>query len=196
MSAGTEIPRDTLERWALAVHAWLCDAEGVGVVAEAMVATKMDRRAVMAGIQLLRDEALWVIEVDERGMISASAVTEPMFTKPEYRVRCMHRSTSIDGRQRIVSCNACGDLLDPFDVLNEIANAGQLRWIVGSEMSRREAEQRAAQLAKVKREEDNAKARVRTARDRATELEARVRQLQAEVEGLERLAGAREAGAA
>jgi hypothetical protein len=193
----TEIPRETLERWALAVHEWLAaDDHGSGVIADVIVGTKLDRRAVMAGIQVLRDEGLWVIQVDERGRIRASAVTEPMFTKPEYRVRCMHRSTSIDDRQRIVSCNACGDLLDPFDVLHYIAFDGELRMAAGRDRARSESARAQKELEAVKREEANAKARVRAARDRAAHLEARIRQLQAEVEGLEQLAGHQEAGVA
>lgn len=196
MSADTEIPRDTLERWALAVHDWLSEAEGLGVVAEAMVATKMDRRAVLAGIQLLRDEGLWVVQVDERGRIRASPIDDPMFVKAPLPDRwCHHHRTYIDASHRLVSCRDCGMLIDPFDALNDIANH-QIRLRVTADHAQRESDARAKSLAKVKREEDNAKARVRAARDRAAELEVRVRQLQAEVEALERLAARQQAGAA
>lgn len=184
----TEIPRDTLERWALEVHRWLMDPEhaGTGVIADAMVGTGLDRRAVLAGIQVLRDEGLWVIQVDDRGRIRAAQSTDPMFTRPEHRTSCAHRNTIIDARQRIVSCTKCGDLLDPFDVLNEVANA-ELRWTAATDRAERQARDATRRLADVERQEANAKARVRTAQTRATELEHRIRQLSAELEGLERL---------
>lgn len=183
----SDIPIDTLERWALAVHQWLADDDQHGeVIADAMVATRLDRAAVLAGIQHLRDEGFWVIQVDDRGRITASMIDEPMFTRAT-PVACFHRRTRIDERTRTVTCRDCGSLVAPFDTL-VICAQDELRRQASRDLCIRQEREYTKRLEATKREEANAKARVRTARDRASELEARCRQLQAQVEGLELLA--------
>ena len=75
---------------------------------------------------------------------------------------CAHLHAVTHPERRKVTCDDCGAELDPFDFLEKLAH-GIDRWTSARDMARREARQAQAELAEVKRELRNAKARLRRA---------------------------------
>lgn len=77
---------------------------------------------------------------------------------------CLHRQTTIYADIREVHCKNCDRVLDPFDVLRELANEWQRDWF-SLRHARKEAERL---LDDAKRERKNAKASRRRAEKSAT----------------------------
>lgn len=78
---------------------------------------------------------------------------------------CPHRGSTIDGKARTLVCRACGVPLDPIDVLARLAYAREQE-ITTAHRWRRETNDLMKTAERLRREEANAKNRIRTARKR------------------------------
>lgn len=81
--------------------------------------------------------------------------------RPDVRY-CGHRHSELDGASRRVYCRDCGVEVDPFTVLEQLANDYE-RWRVARDRMKHDAERASQELAEVKRELRNAKQRLRRA---------------------------------
>lgn len=83
-------------------------------------------------------------------------------TKPPETVHCMHKGLYVNEHERIVKCQRCGKVIDPFDWL-----LGQARkeFNIDFELRglRQEIKDHREGLEKLKREEVNTRARIKTA---------------------------------
>lgn len=87
----------------------------------------------------------------------------PVRSNPTYD-SCRHWRTWIDGPQRRVTCRDCEAELDPYEVLEKLARA-HASLIATARRYRAEIQTTSKSLAKLERQERNAKARVKRARD-------------------------------
>jgi len=76
---------------------------------------------------------------------------------------CPHTQSSVDRYQRIVECVKCGALLDPFDVVLDLAQEED-RYTTSIQRLRKENERLDKDIQELKRQERNAKARLRRLR--------------------------------
>ncbi|MBK5072552.1 hypothetical protein I2492_05955 [Budviciaceae bacterium CWB-B4] len=78
-------------------------------------------------------------------------------------VYCHHELIEINEHQRSVTCRRCKAVVDPFDWINSVAKKeANIAWELTS--LRREIKSHREGLEKLKREETNCKARIRTAK--------------------------------
>lgn len=91
----------------------------------------------------------------------------PVTTRPRDRSKgfCQHARVELDTDVRRVYCRDCGDEVPAFDHLLWLARHFE-RYVSRVKEAKREAEMRERSLEEVKREERNAKARLRRVRSR------------------------------
>lgn len=82
---------------------------------------------------------------------------------------CSHERSWVDPHARTVNCRDCGIALDPIDVLTEIA-ARRERVVYHGRRMRRAADYLEHEVERLKREERNAKARLKRALGQLNEL--------------------------
>ncbi|MEI7375657.1 hypothetical protein [Dickeya chrysanthemi] len=92
--------------------------------------------------------------------------------KPEGRT-CRHERVVVSEHERSVKCRLCGAVLDPFDYLLSLAKKEtRLDWELTG--LRCEIRSHREGLEKLKREEANCKARIRTASARLDEINGKI----------------------
>ena len=90
----------------------------------------------------------------------------PWLKRKEQRPRCRHMPVTVCDTTRVVECDLCGAILDPVQVLLDIAYMERL--LYHSEKALAAANKRTVELRK---EEKRIKARLKTARARLKETE-------------------------
>lgn len=109
----------------------------------------------------------------------------PIRTKPRDSAQprpreCAHRRTEIDAGERRLYCRDCGELVEPFDFLLRLSEEDG-RWRQARDAAHRAARQAQQRLDGLLLEEKRAKERLKRARDREQELNAKLTRLDAEL---------------
>jgi hypothetical protein len=99
-------------------------------------------------------------ERPEAAILSLDKARSMLPFKPVHSGHCRHRPATIDVDKRILSCDKCGANLDPFDFLAGLSHDFDL-YTVPLERLKRELDATAAKLEETKRQERNAKARLK-----------------------------------
>ncbi len=85
-------------------------------------------------------------------------------TAGKYDLTCWHKRVSLDPDSHRVYCRDCETEVDPWEVLNHLAQNWE-RWANVRDTAKQEAKYRLGDVEQVKREERNTKSRLRRAKD-------------------------------
>ncbi|ELP5679929.1 hypothetical protein QTS50_003215 [Salmonella enterica] len=98
-------------------------------------------------------------DADEKQLLNVQIENEKTYRQK----RCPHPRTFVDESQRIFYCSVCNAELDPFEYLLKCARDAR-HVVTEIETLRQRAGELRTSVANLKREEKNAKARLRSAR--------------------------------
>ncbi|WP_312836660.1 hypothetical protein [Pantoea sp.] len=88
--------------------------------------------------------------------------------KPAFQ-HCFHNKVETDEHRRVINCRLCGKVIDPFDWVLSIANKEtKLDWELTG--LRGEIKQHREGLEKLRREETNCRARIKTSQFRLNDV--------------------------
>lgn len=117
------------------------------------------------GATVIRLPGATPYEVDARRRRAEVEATLPAIVQEKDHANdryCGHHKVSLDKKRRVVLCR-CGQVIDPFDFVVKLAHGweDEMRQL---QAARKEAELLRDDIARLKRDEANTKARLRTAR--------------------------------
>ncbi|MGC6654173.1 hypothetical protein [Pantoea sp. EEL5] len=91
--------------------------------------------------------------------------------------RCQHANVLVDAHYRSLTCRHCGAVVDPFDWINERAKGeSKVDWELKS--LRQEIKDHRDGLEKLKREETNCRARIKTAQFKLNDLNMEIHKVE------------------